>query len=326
MLMSPDKQYSGGVLLSELYKDPKMFEEPEVLVPNLAARGHLTLLYGAEKSGKTTLAAHIATKLTRGEVPFSDKKCAPMRVLWVTLEESMRQGVRRFHKMQPKPTQVMMVKELRIDAPLHDLQSAMDAFGPDLVVIDSFSLYAAGLVSENDARQVLRVLYPLSRYVQGQNAAVLMLHHAQKSGGFRGSTSIGAVPDVVAALVNVRGARTHRRINPKGRLDNLADITVAFDGESYEYTLVTTGKSADAPTALTNRELVIATLAEGEMGITNLRKAVGGKGVLVDRAVRELLDMKCICRDQPGGAYRLAPRTATASSGATPARKRKASR
>src|SRR5262245_60232150 len=73
----------------ELAADPDLMRPPDFLVGGLLPRGCLALLYGAPKSGKTTLAAHIAAAVALGR-PFLGRPAEAHPVLYADFERPRR--------------------------------------------------------------------------------------------------------------------------------------------------------------------------------------------------------------------------------------------
>ncbi|MCX5760904.1 MAG: AAA family ATPase [Gemmatimonadetes bacterium] len=84
--------------LGELVTRPELLAEPDPVVPPFLFRGRVTLLAGREKLGKSTLVAHAAAALSRGE-EFLGATLAAGRVLWYSLDEGLNDTVRRFQAL-----------------------------------------------------------------------------------------------------------------------------------------------------------------------------------------------------------------------------------
>lgn len=93
------------------------------------------------------------------------------------------------------------------------------AVGAKLVIIDALTDIALGL-DENDAAQMAQVMKPLRMVVEATGAAVIVLHHTNKSGGTRGSTNIPALADL--SMVLTRPERNEPVINFKS--DKARDV------------------------------------------------------------------------------------------------------
>lgn len=101
-------------------------------------------------------------------------------------------------------------------AAMTDLVRAFDA---RLVIIDALTDIALGL-DENDAAQMAQIMKPLRMVVEATGAAVVVLHHTNKSGGTRGSTNIPALADL--SMVLTRPERNEPIVNFKS--DKARDV------------------------------------------------------------------------------------------------------
>src|SRR5690606_19180590 len=99
------------VTLEELLADPDLLKPPDCIVPHLAYRGRTTLLAGPDKSGKSTLMAHAAAALSRGDGFLGEPSQGQHggRVVWVGLEEALGDGVRRFKELGAEPKNVRLI-------------------------------------------------------------------------------------------------------------------------------------------------------------------------------------------------------------------------
>jgi len=174
------------------------------IVEGLVVRGALTVLNGREGEGKSLLAMALAAGVALGENQ-AGMECHAGRVLIVDAENGQYETHRRVHALG-LPGSVEMFEpgdgqrfDLRHD--LGDLERLLAEHKPDLLVLDSFRTLWGG--EENDSGDVAKVLDPLRNLVRRHNAGTILLHHSGKgTGGYRGSSAIGASAELGFTLAH----------------------------------------------------------------------------------------------------------------------------
>jgi hypothetical protein len=221
--------------LAQLLEDPDALRPPEATVPRLGYRGRTTLLFAREKAGKSTLMTAGAAALTRG-VDFLGERCSPRSALWVSADqehasEIAQRAVRfgadpaRFHVLWPR-------------APFADLMAVLDGLHPfpGLIVIDTLAAFASTLVSDpSQSAEWPDVLLPLVRVARDLDVAVVIDHHAKKGegGGYRDSTAIGALVDLLLEVRVDAGNLARRNVTALGRWP-IPNFTLDLVGDRYQ--------------------------------------------------------------------------------------------
>lgn len=220
--------------LAELLADPDALKPPAAIVPRLAWRGRVTLLVGREKlGGKSTLLTAAAAAVTSG-VDFLGERCAAGAVLWVSADqehanEITQRAVRfgadpaRFHVLWPH-------------APFADLQAALERVQPVLLIVDTLASFARTVVSDpHSSAEWPAVLLPLLTAAREREMAVAIAHHAKKNegGGYRDSTAIGALVDMLLDLLPDTGNTARRNVTALGRWP-ANNFAVELVGDSYQ--------------------------------------------------------------------------------------------
>lgn len=186
-----------GVMVNTLPPDVPWIVEP------LLARGALTLLFGREGEGKSLLAMALAIAVATGEA-IAGFHPDPGRVLYVDAENGPTEIHRRLRALglpaaAAERLVVMEADGLDLRTDLAELEAAIAAEGPSVLVLDSFRSLWGG--SENDAEEVAPVVDRLRNLGRRLDAATLLLHHAGKAGAeYRGSTAIGAATELTFIL------------------------------------------------------------------------------------------------------------------------------
>ena len=267
--------------LQSILDDPDAMKEPEAVMPRLAYAGRLTLLSAREKEGKSTLASAGAAAVSDGARFLGEMgKAGP--VLWVGLEEHPGDTARRFQGFGAQGDRVFLLEVL--EHPFADLAAAVEQSGAVLVVVDTLSRFAETLVKDaSRSTEWTPVMGGLTRVARETGAAVLVLHHARKDGGYRDSTAIGAGVDAIFEMTAGDDGTT-RKIKGKGRW-TIEDFAIRL--EDNRYTLAAGELTLDARVLL---------FIEGNPGCSMraLREGVTGKTETIATVVTNLLKTDAI--------------------------------
>jgi hypothetical protein len=274
--------------LAELLEDPDALKPPMAVAPRLAFRGRVTLLVGREKlGGKSTLLTAAAAAVTRG-ADFLGEPCAAGDVLWVTADqehanEITQRAVRfaadpaRFHVLWPH-------------APFADLQAALERVQPVLLIVDTLASFARTVVSDpHSSAEWPAVLLPLLTAAREREMAVAIAHHAKKNegGGYRDSTAIGALVDMLLELLPDTGNAARRNVTALGR----------WPASNFAVELVEDHYQVVASGALSLDAQILALIQAKPRASQSAVRAVGGRHDDVDRALGRLLASGAVRND-----------------------------
>ena len=172
------------------------------LIPGLLPRGETVLCAGLPKSGKTLLAIDAGFAIATGESHFLGEAVQKGRVLLISVDESAQSTKAKLLKrgFRPQDAENIAVMTAWDISQLDALETKLEVFRPDLVIIDSLKRITAGHeISENSA-EFADVLYTLKELIGRYGAASILIHHSNKNqeatgvSRVRGSTAIaGAV-------------------------------------------------------------------------------------------------------------------------------------
>ncbi len=266
------------LLLSDLLNQPELLQPPPVIVPKLAWEGRVSLLAAEEKAGKSTLAGQAAAHLVRG-AGFLGGMAPARTVLWLALDEPLGDLVRRLHRYGARKGIAIMQER----PPAALLQQAVEDLAAGLVVVDTLSEFADGLVDDmNAAEQWTPHLRLLRSIGQSTGAAVLLLHHTNRATGkYRGSGQIGAGVDAILEMSADAADPALRLVKSRGR--------VAFESFRIRYS-ESSGYSLEESGEL-SIELRLYRIIEANPGINarRLRDQVPGRNDQKDAALESLL-------------------------------------
>jgi KaiC/GvpD/RAD55 family RecA-like ATPase len=191
--------------------------ERHFLVDGILARGHLAMLGGRPKSGKSWLALQLAMAVDMGK-PFLGRSTNQGRVLYAPLEDGPERLYERSHTLGWAVRQSKAVFKL---SPLHmpngslgpGIDQLAEAAGDfDLIIVDTLSTLLSGRVNENDNAAMGSIVNEVAQIAHSSNCAILLIHHAGKAFNeddhftlMRGASAIRAAYDVGMLLVRKPG-------------------------------------------------------------------------------------------------------------------------
>jgi hypothetical protein len=163
----------------------------------------VTLLASREKVGKSTLMGQAVAALAAAPSDFFEEPiAAPVKSLWIGIDEPLGDIVRRLDRYQLNAAGLSDKVAIRTARPeALDLVRWIQEEEFRLVVLDHLTAYAAGRVEDtNKAMHYLPIMRELSDVARESRVGLVVLHHAAKSGGYRDSTAIGAGVDAIVLM------------------------------------------------------------------------------------------------------------------------------
>lgn len=223
------------------------FSPLEFLVDELMALGHLVVLAGRPKSGKTWLVLQLAMCIDMGR-PFLEQKTRKAKVLYIALEDSKRRVYQRAKMLKWQPEQASIVFDIaRFDGadglPGPGLtQIANEAETYDLIIIDTLIATLSGQANENDNAQMGAIINRLAQIAHETDTAILLVHHTGKSfsddvfNTLRGASAIRGGYDV-GLLLERKQDEAEAVLYAESRDVDVENMTLrqAANGVGWEY-------------------------------------------------------------------------------------------
>lgn len=251
-------------------------------LPGFIPAGGFVVLYGAPKSGKTTLMMHMAAALAGAQEFDGKMPNLPFRVLWLDLEQSRRTTQRRLREVRAHASMADFNVHQGAPPELPELLAAVDFLKPEIVFVDSLSRWLR-LESENDNAEVIRTLGPILTAFQERDVSLVTIHHDRKSEGeggrnLRGASTLLAMVDV-AIEVRVEGdaSSTLRRLSLVSRHDGQRQVLMRLTEEGFV--------SEGTPTEK-REQTILAALAGGPQKLDQLAQSLA----LTPKAIKPQLD------------------------------------
>ena len=190
-----DKDNLAAKTMDELISTP---ERKFVLSPVLK-EGFYCLIYGGSGVAKTWFALHIAIALSHGKTPFAQWQFhgAPMNVLYIAGEMELGEYGRRIKNLLAEQRTNQRFRLVRDDLDLTTepdqakIAATIREHASRAVVLDNLSTLATNGHTEGQFQKILKFFKQLQR----QGIIVLLVHHENREGGFKGSGKIELVAD-----------------------------------------------------------------------------------------------------------------------------------
>lgn len=217
------------------------------LVDGILAKGHLAMLGGRPKSGKSWLVLQLAQAIDRG-LTFLDRETRRGRVLYIALEDGERRIYQRTNVLRWQPTDgaAVLFDIAHFDGSdgmpgpgLAQIAALADDF--DLIIIDTLIATLSGRASENDNVQMGMIVNELARIAHTSETAVLLVHHTSKGNSenvfdlLRGASALRGAYDVGLLLERKQDER-EGILHMESRDVDLSNMTIrqAGDGAGWE--------------------------------------------------------------------------------------------
>ena len=204
------------------------------LVDGLVADGSLTLLVGEPGSKKTfsmlSLAVCVASgqdwvgkRTTQGKILFIDEESGYLRLL-----SRVKKILHGYQINGDIPISMVTLAgfNLRDKTSLQDLRTLIGQEKPKLVIIDSLAAVMPG-ADENSVKDVQPVFTALRKIIEEYKTAVIVVHHTNKSGGYRGSSAMKGAVDTLLTIESRNDSQVIRLRTEKVR-----------DGEPFEFEVI----------------------------------------------------------------------------------------
>jgi hypothetical protein len=287
------------------------FKSQEYLVDGLIAKGHLGMLGGPPKRGKSILVLQLAMSIDTG-AEFLGRETTKARVLYYALEDGERRVQARARAMgwQPESAAVLFT--------IPSLDDGQGGYGPgvveignylpkyDLIIIDTLNSAMSGKTDERDNSAMGRLINDLAYLAHKSDKAILIVHHTGKAvnpddifATLRGASAIRAAYDVGLILERKPGER-EAILHAESRDLEIRNMTLrqAERGLGWEYV----GDANELEKIRAGRKVLEAMLEHDANGdgltvkdIAEIRKV---SEVTIGRQLARLADDGYVSRDE----------------------------
>lgn len=184
----------------------------DYIVDALITNSSVNVFYGEPGSKKTYTALSLAVCVANGK-PWLDFKTKKAPVLIIDEESGERRFTRRLGEAirgelcdTSSPIYYVSLAGFKLDD-LNDpilIQALIESTGAKLVIFDALADLMDG--DENDKKDVQPVFNHLRKTAENTDSAILIIHHSNKAGGYRGSSAIKGSVDLMVQVTSENGS------------------------------------------------------------------------------------------------------------------------
>jgi hypothetical protein len=185
----------------------KALPDPEWLIDGVLEDNGLVMLFGPPAQGKSFIALDIALHVASGK-PWCGRDTLEGSVVYVTTEgiSGLKLRLQAWEKEHgvddvEKATYVLEPVQLTEEGVLEDLLGGLTALAQPvrLVIFDTFNRCFNG--EENSSKDVGAAMARARWFARESGAALMIVHHTSKGGGYRGSSVLAGDMDTMLGLV-----------------------------------------------------------------------------------------------------------------------------
>ena len=188
----------------------------EWIIEGLAARGDVIVPFGDAGSKKTYSMLSLCVCVSSGK-SWLNFKTTRTKVLIIDEESGERRLSRRLGEAirgelcnETIDLKYVTLANFKLDDPTDAVlvQSLIEATGAGLVLIDALADVMDG--DENSKQDTQPVFSALRKIAEDANAAIIVIHHSNKAGGYRGSSAIKGAVDL---MIEIKSDEDSRVVN-----------------------------------------------------------------------------------------------------------------
>lgn len=222
---SPNKRFPKIVRLGDTpIPKPKGF-----LVQEFIEENSLNVIYADAGSGKTWLMSHLLNCISTGELFLNQFKTIKGKCLYIDAESGSDEINRRFLKIDKaaRDNENIFITCFE-DIPFASAEfiEYIKAEQFKFILIDSLRGISEGK-NENAANEIGGLFKDILKFVKETETTIAIIHHANKSDNYSGSTAIKGFIDNLFKLELIRGMKTSKQLqikNVKNRYGFKEDI------------------------------------------------------------------------------------------------------
>ncbi|OAT79319.1 AAA family ATPase [Desulfotomaculum copahuensis] len=190
----------------------KPTKDPDWVIPDISAKGDVTVCIGKQKGGKSWLWLRAACELSKGGKFMGGlANVRPQKVLYLMYDnvgEDRTMARIRKARWEFNPDNLtfvfnenVMKKEINIFLDQKDsyFDSVINSIKPDLLIVDT--LGSCHTVNENSNEEMKPIITKFTRLARESNIAVVILHHTRKAKPGEASVSMDMDDSVGATII-----------------------------------------------------------------------------------------------------------------------------
>lgn len=210
-LLEISEKATGNLQKNYVVRDAAYMLEPlqpvKYLVEGLIYEKSITVLYGDGGTKKTWAGLYLGACVASGNA-WGDLNTTKTKVLYI--DEEIGNSEMHLRGQQcikgatlandPIDLKYISLAGFHLDNPQHEaiLTNEILAQGVGLVIFDALADLMLG--DENSKQDTQPIFNALRRIVEKTGAAIVVIHHANKTGGYRGTSVIRDAPDIMCKV------------------------------------------------------------------------------------------------------------------------------
>ncbi len=280
----------------------------DYVVEKLVTNSSVDVFFGEPGSKKTYSALSLAVCVANGK-PWLGFATRQSPVLYLDEESGERRFTRRLGEAlrgelcdEHSPIHYVCLASFKLDTSADPviIQGLIEGVGARLVIFDALADLMDG--DENDKADVQPVFNHLRKIAEATDSAVMVIHHAGKSGGYRGSSAIKGAVDLMVQIGSENGSNFvnfHSEKNRDG--DKMSWAAEAVWTTDQFYLRAVDVREKTKPVSKSPEYVLRFLKKHGASAIPDIMAGAdtcGAEGAR--KAVYSLADLKMLYRTNPG--------------------------
>jgi len=232
-----DKEFTDEYLKSANNTMPKIYrlgdtpmpKQKEYIVQSFLEGNSLNVVYADAGSGKTWLMSHLLHCISKGELFLGQFYTQKAKCLYIDAESGSDEVNRRFLKIDKEAREnenIYLTCFEKIPFESVEFIEYIKKENFKFLLIDSLRGISEGR-NENAANEIGELFVKLLKFAKKTDTTIMIIHHANKSDNYSGSTAIKGFIDNLFKLELIRGMKTSKQLlikNVKNRYGYKEDI------------------------------------------------------------------------------------------------------
>jgi hypothetical protein len=272
----------------------------EWVIEGWLAFGHVTLLVGVPKIGKSSLLLNMAISVANGD-SFLGKEVQKAKVAIASGEDGAPIFQDRLTKMSSGIPEDLMINFSGVQLNEQNCQSLIAKIKKENISVLILDPYVRFHRADENSAEASRALYLLKDVAAKTNTAIIVAHHTRKSGGehgseIRGSSAILGAVDLSISLKRVSGEKRNVNAEFIGRICSQQDPWKLEMDETMNWHYTGSGHKE----IINENHAAILSVLESDIpkGWSELKEETGLAQGTLQRSLNDLKELGQISQDE----------------------------
>jgi len=275
------------------------------VVQGLISEGSVSVIAGEGGDGKTWSLLDLGVCVAAGDSWLQTRKTIQGNVLFVDEESGLTRFNLRLQKVMnghgvdaslPFFYTSLSLFNLMKKADLQELENLIGGYSIKLTVIDAFMDVTPG-ADENAVKDIAPVMQGLRRIAEKTKCAIMIIHHNNKAGSYRGSTAIKGAVDNLISVKKTGDVVTFR--SEKVRDTEPFEFSAKMHFETDKFTM---GSTQQIKFGIAQEYVIRFIGKNGNSAMSDIKaNAVGCQPDAARVAITGLVKLGFLMRTNPGG-------------------------